>query len=586
MDFSLYNISDVAFEYFFSLSKKIKNFLTANRRLEDICGIINFFEGQEEYEEFTLYLNKKESQVAEYNKIEYGDFQTNCELANKCCLILRNKNINPEILIEPTCGKGNFILAAINSFTKLKHIYAIEIYKPYIREAKISILNHFLINKKNNPAKIIFFHYNIFDFNFTEIIEKHKNNEFLIIGNPPWVTNSGLSLFDSVNLPPKSNFKNHNGLDAITGKGNFDIGEYITIKLFKDFSFLNCHFGMLLKNIVIKNIINDQQFQKFPVSGFEKYQIDSKKEFATSVNSSFFHCKFNSTIGYTCNEFSLYTPQKCTNQFGWYKNKFSSNISLFKKSNSIDGRCIFEWRQGIKHDCSDIMELEKSENSYINGNSKKLNLESELIYGLLKSSDLNGQIISNPRKYVIVTQKKIGEDTAYIKSKYPILYKYLLDNKYYFNKRKSSIYKGKPEFSIFGVGDYSFKKYKVAISGLYKSTKFSLIIPNGEKTYMLDDTCYFLGFNNKTNAFFTYILLNNVINQKFLESIIFLDSKRAITKEILMRIDFNKLCEKIDPEFIKYETQKYSFLDFKYELWNKYLEKFQLKNNQLQIFKE
>ena len=50
-------------------------------------------------------------------------------------------------------------------------------------------------------------------------------------------------------------------------------------------------------------------------------------------------------------------------------------------------------------------------------------------------------------------------------------------------------------FSIFGIGDYSFAKYKVTISGMYKRTTFSLVLPENDKPLMLDDTCYFIGFD-------------------------------------------------------------------------------------------
>jgi hypothetical protein len=585
MDFNVKNIEDEMIGFFIFLSKKTKISSTANNHIEKACGIKDFFCEQKEYEDFISILNEKTFQIADFNKIEYGDFQTNYELALKTCSIIKSKNANPEILVEPTCGKGNFILAALNTFDSVKYIYAIDIYKPYIWEAKINILEYFLTNKNKVKPKINFLHHNIFDFDLKDIADRHKENEFLILGNPPWVTNSILSLYNSDNLPPKSNFKNHNGFDAITGKGNFDIGEYIAIMLFKSFNSMNGHFGMLLKNSVIKNIIYDQQFQKFSASSFERYQIDSKKEFSASVEASFLYCMFNSKTEYVCKEFSIYAPRKNTNKFGWYKNNFTSNIKLYKNSNYIDGVCPFEWRQGIKHDCSAIMELEKNGSIFINGNRETLKVEDNLVYGLLKSSDLNGKIINTTRKYTIVTQKKIGEDTSYIKTKYPVLYKYLSAHKDLFDKRKSSIYKGKPEFSIFGVGDYTFKRYKVAISGLYKSTKFSLIIPNGKKPYVLDDTCYFLGFDDKTDAFYTYLLLNSKITQKFLESIIFFDSKRAITKEILMRIDLNKLCEIVSLEYIKTETEKYSqFQNLSLNNWEIYLNKFQLKNKQLQIF--
>ena len=38
-----------------------------------------------------------------------------------------------------------------------------------------------------------------------------------------------------------------------------------------------------------------------------------------------------------------------------------------KHSNDIDGICPFEWRQGIKHDCSSIMEFQRVNGHFVNG---------------------------------------------------------------------------------------------------------------------------------------------------------------------------------------------------------------------------
>ena len=192
------------------------------------------------------------------------------------------------------------------------------------------------------------------------------------------------------------------------------------------------------------------------------------------------------------------------------------------------------------------MEIEKFNEHYLNGFKQEVILEDDLIFGLLKSSDLKEKETNHYRKLTIVTQKKIGQDTEYIKRDYPLTFKYLSSNKFFFDKRKSTIYKGKPDFSIFGVGDYSFAPYKIGISGMYKTTHFTLILPENEKPIMLDDTCYFIGFDNLKSARIAHFLLNSVVVQKFLKSIIFPDSKRPITKDVLMRIDFNKVYELMD----------------------------------------
>jgi hypothetical protein len=74
-----------------------------------------------------------------------------------------------------------------------------------------------------------------------------------------------------------------------------------------------------------------------------------------------------------------------------------------------------------------------------------------------------------------VTQKKIREDTLHIKKQLPETWRYLNDNIEAFEKRKSSIYRGAPVFSMFGIGKYSFSKYKVGVRGFYKRPLFSVL---------------------------------------------------------------------------------------------------------------
>jgi len=69
------------------------------------------------------------------------------------------------------------------------------------------------------------------------------------------------------------------------------------------------------------------------------------------------------------------------------------------------------------------------------------------------------------------------------------------------------------------------------------------VIPSAGKPVMLDDTCYFIGFDDLKMAEIAHFLLNSKLVQKFLKSIIFSDSKRPINKDTLMRIDLEKAFE-------------------------------------------
>ena len=172
-----------------------------------------------------------------------------------------------------------------------------------------------------------------------------------------------------------------------------------------------------------------------------------------------------------------------------------------------------------------------------------------MIYPLLKSSDIKKyKNNTETRKYVIITQIKVGQNTEYIKNESPKLWNYLTNYEKNFLLRKSSIYKNSPKFSIFGIGDYSFSKYKVAISGFYKEPVFVML--KSEKPIMLDDTCYFLSFNDEKAAMITTILLNSDIVRNFLTSITNIDSKRPYTKKVLSRINLKEVSRMLEFNYV------------------------------------
>lgn len=84
---------------------------------------------------------------------------------------------------------------------------------------------------------------------------------------------------------------------------------------------------------------------------------------------------------------------------------------------------------------------------------------------------------------------------------------------------------------MFGVGDYSYSKYKVGVSGFYKQPLFSVLYSDNEKPVMTDDTCYFICFDNYDMAYVAMLLLNSEKVQGFLKKYSFFGRKKAIHKE-------------------------------------------------------
>ena len=76
------------------------------------------------------------------DKWQYGDFQTPDTLACAVVEVLkRNHKLTPSVIIEPSCGKGAFVRAAIDGFKNAK-ILGFDLNQEYISEAHLSLAKH------------------------------------------------------------------------------------------------------------------------------------------------------------------------------------------------------------------------------------------------------------------------------------------------------------------------------------------------------------------------------------------------------------------------------------------------------------
>lgn len=496
----------------------------------------------------------------EYGGNELEDFQTPLFLTEQICEYLKNDlKISPNIIIEPSCGIGNFLKTASKIFPHTK-LYGIENDKNKLDKIDKKISNLKLINE------------DIFTFKCNNI---NENKSYLIIGNLTHYSKNNLLNITSLNIPKYASDLRKNNSKRFNAN-NFYSQEQIFLKIIDDFKNTPSTIAFLCHITTSRNIFIHLIRNKIPFSFTKQLNIDSDI-FKRNSDICLFVIQFEKPItnNKTCEVSEISNPSKKSYRFGFISDKFYSNIDKVPK---IDGKCPIEWKQGIKHDCAKIMELKCENNQLTNKNNEKINIENTLIYPLLKSGDLKKPIINKTSKYIIITQQRIKQDTEYIKIKAPKTWQYLNDNTRYFDKRKSAIYKNSPKFSIFGVDDYSFKRYKVATPGFTKNPIFTLIY--SEKAMMLDDASYFLPFDNYDEAYITMLILNSQIVKEFLKNIAFLDSKRPYSKKILKRIDISK-CLKIlifdDLKKIEEELELNNYLTN--EKFTKYKNKYENMNN-------
>ena len=480
------------------------------------------------------------------NKWQYGDFQTPVELANKVVAVLkRNHGIAPDSIIEPTCGKGAFVRAACEGFANAT-ILGFEINAEYVDQARSGLTD--VANRTRVTVGVADFFATDWD-----AVLSALGGYFLIIGNPPWVTSSELGMLNSRNLPRKSNFQNRKGIDAITGLGDFDISEWMLLQHIEWLSKREGAIALLCKYAVARKVMRQVRQRAEHRFFGHIYLIDAKVNFGASVEACLF--VLTTDPGHAdCAVYASLDAVKPAHSIGERDGFMVHDVATYEKWRHLKGQdAKYIWRSGIKHDCAKVMELEPLEVGYKNGLGEIIECEAHYLYPLLKSSDVGNGRTHAYRKVVLITQKTVGEDTDKINAIAPRTWNYLVEHREYFDKRRSSIYKNKPAFSLFGVGPYSFKQWKIAISGLYKKLRFDLVGPLDGKTVVFDDTVNFLSFDSKQEAQFVHRLLTSAPALEFLESMIFWGEKRPVTVQLLRRLSIRSVAGELG-ELAQYQA--------------------------------
>jgi hypothetical protein len=447
--------------------------------------------------------------------------------------------IQPASIVEPTCGRGSFLAAAVEAFPSASRIVGLEINPAYLNEARP------LLESLDGGARVQLIHADFFSTDWQAMLDGLPE-PILVLGNPPWVTNAHLSVLGSKNLPKKSNFQKHAGLDAITGKSNFDISEWMLIKLLEVLDGREATVAMLCKTVVARKALFHAWKEKVRISRSAIHGIDAAKHFDAAVDA----CFLVSTLSPSGNSSDCAVCQgldtsATASTFGYRDGRLVADIDQHERWKHLAAKGPYRWRSGVKHDCSSVMELHSEGERYRNGYGELIELEDEYLFPMLKSSELGNGKTLRPKRYMIVTQRTTGQDTREIEARAPRTWAYLLRHADALDRRGSSIYKNRPRFSVFGVGDYTFAPWKVAISGFYKRLAFSALGPWQQKPIVLDDTSYFVACATESEGRLVAELLNSETARAFLSAHVFWDSKRPITVAVLELLDLLALSREL-----------------------------------------
>lgn len=447
---------------------------------------------------------------------EWGDFQTPIALARQVVQLFDSERWGR--VLEPTCGTGSFLEASLLLGSEIER-KGLEIQACHVEKASAC---GFDVAQAD-----------IFSTNLATDVAWKTGGPLLIIGNPPWVTSAQLGTLGSDNLPKKTNLKKLAGLDAMTGASNFDIAECILLKLMTELQHERPTLAFLVKTQVARNLLSYAEQFRLPYSRYEIRLIDSKAWFGASVDACLFIARHQEQADYECDIFDGVLSTVPERSMAVVGGRPVSDLAKYRSACVVDGISPLVWRSGIKHDAARIMEIDME-------TCRELQLEDDHVYPLLKCSDVyRGRL--QPTKCVLVPQTMLGEDTTPLRRTAPRLWTYLEDHAEVLDNRKSNIYLTQPRFSVFGIGSYTFAPYKIVISGLHKTARFAPLGPHNGKPVLVDDASYLVGFSNAQDAAMCQAMLTSRLANELLQSLVFWDSKRPITKKLLQRINLSAI---------------------------------------------
>ncbi|MFS8067133.1 MAG: SAM-dependent DNA methyltransferase, partial [Byssovorax sp.] len=400
-------------------------------------------------------------------RVTFGDWQTPPILARAVVdVVLRTLPEPPGAVLEPTCGVGAFLEAAAARLPGAE-LRGYDINEAYVVEAR----------RRLPPDRSLV---TTADF-FTTCWEGEiasLPDPLLILGNPPWVTSADIGAMAAGNLPEKTNFKGARGVDAITGQGNFDISEWMLVRLIDALQGRAATVALLCKTAVARRVIELAHQRGRPLDPVGSWRIDSSYHFGASVDAWLFVFRTGASVD-PAREWPIFadlgttTP---TTSLGFDRGVLVCDARRYARTRHLAGVSDPEWRSGVKHDCARVVELVERDGQWWNGFGEAVTVEPELTFPLRKSSDVaNHRAL--PARRLILPQRLLGEDTDRLQLDAPLTWGYLARHRSCFEARKSSIYSRGSAFAMFGVGPYTFAPWKVAVSGLYKHLTFALLGP-------------------------------------------------------------------------------------------------------------
>ena len=268
---------------------------------------------------------------------DLGDFQTPVELVRAVLDTLQPALGSARRVLEPSCGSGAFLACLLDLPDGPREIKALELQQEHFATARRLV--------DRSDCKIDLRQADILAVDLRRL-EWAERGPLLVVGNPPWVTNSALGAVGSSNVPVKRNLLRLRGIDAMTGSSNFDLTEYIWWKLLTELERERPTIALLSKTSAARRVLGLARQLEIPISEARIHRIDARQWFGASVDA----CLFTVTVGNRRGRYEACRRRaRCgrpSSATGFVGDALVADVAAYTESVFVEGDSRLTWRQG------------------------------------------------------------------------------------------------------------------------------------------------------------------------------------------------------------------------------------------------
>lgn len=393
--------------------------------------------------------------------------------------------INGKKILDPTAGEGNFLEAFLElarnknieiTEEMLHRLYGIELNKNFVDNFFIKIKQKFNIDfPKSNFIEddVLFF--------------KNNLEVDILVGNPPWKNIKKLETWYKEKINNLINYYELKNKNAKLNSGNINLASLIVLRTIDKFIKNSNRAYFILPSNLFFSYAVESKFRNSKLYSIS-YIEEIKEKLFKDISVEFVVAEFikgakqNYPIDYVIKEkenFSKFKAMPLDLDSGYLIFNNINEIKEISNFNKIKLNSNFLPRQGLKTAgatevffCEKYKIIDKNLVKITNGYGKEFIIEKQFLY---KTFDKKDKLIILPyfgKKHLSIEQL----------NKYPYLKEYLFTYENELLARNIKLFKPFFEKGIFwiiyGIGDYSFSKYKVCWKTYCKDIDIKIIEPD------------------------------------------------------------------------------------------------------------